>query len=133
MGSQAERISSTICVMTMSVRLARKVAIRAALETAAPILGIEYSEGSDYVVVQPHARVGVKRQGHIDGDPLARLLRQTFRTARERINPMGARHVVVLVIVRVLLGGVDILGEARPLEPIARALAKRGYSLVTAS
>ena len=41
---------------------------------------------------------------------------------------MGARHVVVLVIVPVLLRGVDLFVESGPLEPVAGALAETGIT-----
>ena len=65
-------------------------------------------------------------QNHIYGDRLTLLVGQTLRTAHQRIDPVGTRHIVVLVVVEILFGGIYILLKARPLQPITGTLAEAG-------
>ena len=108
--------------------VARTVAVGAPFELALVLARIEDAQRADDVVIEPHAHIGVERQRHIDRNAQPGAVGHPLRTARQGIDPMGARHVVVLVIVPVLLRGVDLFVESGPLEPVAGALAETGIT-----
>ena len=106
--------------------LAREVTVGASREMTLVILGVEYAQRTDYVVVKPDTRIRMECQRHVYGDSLALLVGQAFRAAHEGVDPMRTRHVIVLVVVGTFLGRIYLFVETRPLEPIASPLAKTG-------
>ena len=108
--------------------VARTVAVRPADELAPVLAGVADAQRPDDTVAVADACVRVERQRHIDRNAQSRGVGQTLRTAHQGVDPMGARHVVVLVIVGIVFRRVDRLGKTRPLEPVARALAETGIA-----
>ena len=109
-------------------QVARTIAVGTALETPLVLAGIEDAQRADGLVVEPHARIGMEGQRHVDRNPQSRAVGHPLRTPHQGIDPVGARHVVVLIIVGVLLRGVYLRVEPRPLEPVAGALAETGIA-----
>ena len=66
----------------------------------------------------------MERQGHVERDVQARRIGQALRTAQQGVDPMGPRHVVVLVVVLMVFRRIDRLGKPGPLQPVARPLAE---------
>ena len=99
-------------------QIARQVAVGTTLKTPLVILRVVDSQRADDVVIQTYTSIRVECQHHVDGDRLAILLGQTLRTTHQRIDPVGTRHVVVLIVVHILLWSINILLETRPLQPV---------------
>ena len=105
-------------------QVARTVAVGPALEFALVLTGEEDAQRADDAVAVAHPGVGVERQRHVDRNAQPRGVGQTLRAAHQGIDPMGARHVVVLVVVGVVFRRIDLFRKSRPLKPVARPLAE---------
>ena len=109
-------------------QVTRQVAAGTPFEAAAVLLCEVDAQRADRLVVAAHAGVGVEGQRHVDGNVQTLFVGQPFGAAHERVDPVGARHVILLVVVEPLLLAVDRFGKSRPLQPIAGALAETGIT-----
>ena len=109
-------------------QVARAVAVGASFETALVLLRIEDAQRADRLVAVAHASIGVERQRKIHGNAQSARVGHPLRAAHQGIDPVGARHVVVLIVIRPLFGRVDLLVESGPLEPVTGTLAEAGIT-----
>lgn len=109
-------------------QVARTVAVGTAVEAAALLTGVEDAQRADRLVAVAHPGIGVEGQGQVDRDAQPRGVGHPFGSARQRIDPVGTRHVVVLVVVGEVLGRIDRGVEPGPLQPVARPLAEAGIA-----
>ena len=107
-------------------QLARKVTVGSTLKATLIVVGIEYSECTDYILICANSCIGVKSQSQIQRNRLTLLFWQTLRATHNSIDPMRTTHIILFIVVQIIFRSIYITLETRPLQPITSTLTPAG-------
>ena len=79
-------------------------------------------------IVEGGAGIGVEGERKVERNVVALLAGFQIGAVGERVHPQAARHIVVVVVGRAAVAGIDGVVETGPLEPVAGSFGKAGVA-----